>query len=598
MTSADRGWRAACSGGGAVGAAVILVAQLVWRTTYLAQGFLTQDDFLMLHLGATRTLGPSYLLQDYAGHLFPGGFLLAFAQARLAGLSWPVAYVPVIAMQLAAGMLMWLLLTRLLGLRMLRLPLLAVFCFCPLSLWATQWWAVAIQFLPVELCGLGAALAYVTWRQGATRWGRHLTVALVVVAMGFQERALLIPLVVVTAAVIVEPVRGVRARLVAVVRSDLRMWLTLAGAMVAYLLVHLWLAPVRAGGGSGRRDSLDLVGNFFFRNVAPGLFGGPWTGDRLTGSAVIPPVGVVVASCSLLAVLVVVTLKLGGTTARSCWLLLLAYGAADVLLLFGGRAQLGGIFGLPPRYAADMMPMLVVGVAGAVAEVRLPGRAPFAAAGRRVDRRTLGCLLAACAYAASAAVTTRLTAPDLFNTASRTYVANLRADLSQQPTAVLYDSTVPTDVMIAWFAQESRVSTVYGAEPGAPLFDEPSEQLRMVDDDGHLRPIVLRQRVTAFPGPGPACGYNVTLDPTTVRMREPVPFGKNVLRIGYYTNVYDTAVLMAGGVIVAVPVQPGLHAVDVVLPTTFDAFTIRLSVTAGTVCLASAVAGEPHPAQP
>lgn len=597
--SVARGWRAAWSGGTAVGAVVLLLAQLVWRASYLVQGYFTQDDFLMLHLGGTQALAPGYLMQAYSGHLFPGGFLIAYVQARLAGLSWPAAYLPVIVMQLAAGVLMWLLLTRLLGLRTTRLPLLAVFCLCPLSLWSTQWWAVAIQFLPVELCGLAAALAYVAWRQDATRWGRQLTVAFVVVGLGFQERAMLILLVVLAAALVADRSGGVTGRVLDVVRRDARTWLALVGVVVLYLVLHAWLAPVTAGGGAGGRGSLDLVGNFFFRNLVPGLFGGPWTGERVTGAAVIPPVWVVAVSCGLLLALVGFTLHSGGATARLSWLLLLAYGAADVLLLFGGRAQYGGSLGLTTRYVADMMPILVIALAGALEAVVLPARlARFFAAAGRVERRTLAAVVVVVAYAASAAVTSRLTAPDLFNTAARSYVDNLGADLSEQPTAVLYDSTVPAEVMIPWFGKDSRVSTVYGIEPGAPQFDVASEQLRMVDDAGHVRQIVLRHPVSAVAGPSRECGYNVTLSPTLVPMPRQVPFGKNVLRLGYYTNVYDIAILIAGSQIVSVPVQPGLHSVDVVLPTTFDTFSVRLSVSAGTLCLASAVAGEPRPAQP
>ena len=100
--------RAAWAGPAGLAAIAVLLVQLVWRGSYLAQGWFTQDDFLVLHLGGTSTFGPDYLFQDYSGRLFPGGFAIAFVEARLAPLSWPAAYVPTLLMELGAGVLMWI----------------------------------------------------------------------------------------------------------------------------------------------------------------------------------------------------------------------------------------------------------------------------------------------------------------------------------------------------------------------------------------------------------------------------------------------------------------------------------------------------------
>ncbi len=589
------GWRGAA---GTV-AVVVLFVQLVWRTQYLAQGYFTQDDYLMLHLGGTSRLGLHYLWQDYAGHLFPGGFLIAYLEAHTAALSWPAAYVPVVLMQLGAGALMWVLLTRLLGSRWERVPLLVVFCVSPLSLWSTQWWAVAIQFLPVELCGLAAALGYLWWRQDRAPWARWLPIAFMVAGLLFQERALLIPLLVLAAGLIVDPAVGVRSRLVAVLRLDRRLWLGFGAAVIGYVLLHAWLAPVSRTGGGGGRQPVSLVANFLFRNVVPGLAGGPWAGVDLPGAAVVPATWVVVVSCGLLACVVAFTARFGGTTARAAWLALLAYVLVDAALVFGGRALFGPIAGLTVRYAADTVPILVVALAGAVRDVAAPpALTAFVAARGGPHRRSLICLAVAVGYVASAAVTSHQLAPDLFNGVSKSYVDTLHDDLSRQPDVVLYDSTVPSDVMFPWFLTANRVSTVIGDLPWAPSFDVPSEQLRIVNDAGHVSPIVLADPVSAYPGPSKSCGYNITLSPTVVLMQGQVPFGKNVLRLGYYTNVSDVAIVTAGGDTVDVPVQPGLHQVDVVVTSAFDRLTVRLSTTSGTVCLASVVAGTPQSETP
>jgi hypothetical protein len=148
---------------------------------------------------------------------------------------------------------------------------------------------------------------------------------------------------------------------------------------------------------------------------------------------------------------------------------LLAYGAVDVGLLFGGRAQYGGVLSLTPRYTADMVLILVVVLAGAVRElVSSRDAVPAAHAGRPVLRRTVVCVAVSVGYLVSAAVTSHHTAPSLFNIADKSYVDNLRTDLQAQPGVTPFDSEVPPDVMISWFGAADRVSTVYGIADGRP----------------------------------------------------------------------------------------------------------------------------------
>lgn len=576
------------TGPAGLAAAAVLLVQLVWRAWYLAHGYFTQDDFLVLHLGGTSGFGPHYFFQNYSGHLFPGGFAFAYLEAHLAPLSWPAAYLPALVMQFGAGALMWLLLGRLLGDRWERVPLLVVFCVCPMTLWSTQWWIVSVHFLPTELLTLAAALTYLRWKQDGSVWGRRLTVVFAAAGLLFQERSILIPLVVLVVAVVVEPTPGILARLGVILRTDRRVWLTLSMVVAAYLALHAWLAPLGSTGSRVNPWSLSLVSNFFLRNLVPGIVGGPWSGDLLGGAAIIPPTWVVVVTCVLVAALVGSTAWFGGTTARLAWLVLLGYGLLDVALLFGGRAQFGGILGLTPRYTADVVLILVVVLAGAVRELEPPML--------RGHRRTLACVVVVIGYVTSAAITSHHTAPALYNTAGREYVDTLRQDLADRPGVVLFDSQVPPDLMISWFGADARVSTVYGVADDAPPFDVPSEEMRIVDRSGHVRQFTLERKVTAPSGPNPQCGYNITLNPTVVPLSGPVGNSKSVIQLAYFTNVDDVGELRAGGQTVSFPVAPGLHSVSIVVGAAFDSISVRLTRTAGTLCLGSVRAGRPRPA--
>ena len=129
----------------------------------------------MLTLGGDP-LSVDLLVQDYSGHLFPGGFLIAWLNTHLAPLDWSVAVVEIVVLQLVASVLAWLVLCRLLPGSWWRLPVLSAYLFCPLSLWPTQWWAVAIQYLPVSIFLFLATWALLHRLQDGSRWSGPLVV--------------------------------------------------------------------------------------------------------------------------------------------------------------------------------------------------------------------------------------------------------------------------------------------------------------------------------------------------------------------------------------------------------------------------------------
>ena len=62
-----------------------------------------------------------------------------------------------------------------------------------------------------------------------------------------------------------------------------------SSSSAAYLFWHREAAPIESSSAGSSGDNVALVGNFFFRNLFPGLAGGPWHPEVLGNSLVYPP---------------------------------------------------------------------------------------------------------------------------------------------------------------------------------------------------------------------------------------------------------------------------------------------------------------------
>jgi hypothetical protein len=595
---AVRPWRSVAGA-----AALVLVAgQLSWRAVLLGRGYFTQDDYLMLTLGG-HSMSVDLLMQDYSGHLFPGGFLIAWLHTHLAPLDWTVAVVEIVVLQLVASVLAWLVLCRLLPGSWWRLPVLSAYLFCPLSLWPTQWWAVAIQYLPVSIFLFLATWAMLHRIQAGSRWSGPLVVVATLAGLLFQERAVLYPVVLAFVAVAFAEATGLR-RIGVALRSHLVVWLPLVVMLVGYVVTHRELAPIARSSPGSFGASAELVGNFVARNAVPGFAGGPWT-DPGPFTIVVPETWAVVLSWAVVVVAVGWTLRRSWSAGWG-WLLLLVYLLVDAVLLFGGRTgpDFGETLGLIPRYSADTVPVLVVAL-GLVARAATAGSSPVTVSKARVtsrSRRPIPLAVAlAVGYLGSAAVSTAVVAPHSFNEDDRAYVDGLRADLRADPRAVLYDGIAPDNVMVSWFGDLARVSTVVGSAPEDPVFDLPTYGMRLVDTTGRLRSIKLVGTVSDVRTRDRACVHRVNADGVTrVALAEPSGSGKLVARIAYYTSASGFLSVTTPDGDASLPLRTELNVADLVVEGPVEELGMRLDSPAdapadATVCVVDVVVGFPTP---
>lgn len=600
-TSAWRAWGGPWRSWAGLVAFGLVVGQGVWRGVLLDRGFFTQDDFLMLRQGA-KPLSVAMVTQDYSGHFFPGGFLFAWAHAHYAPLDWTVVVVETLAMQAGAAVLLWMVLCRMLVGSWARVPLLALGLTCPLALWPTQWWAVSIQFLPISICLLLATWALLVHVQDERRWALPLVLVATAVGLLFQERAALFPLVLGAVACAWSASTGPSAIVEALRARLLSLWAPMGALLLGYVVLHRALAPIEATSVGSAGNGAELVTNFVARNLVPGSLGGPWTPTVVGDSLLLPPVHAVVITCAVTVTVLVWTVS-RTRSATWGWLLLGGYALVDVGLLFGGRTAMGPAFGLIPRYTADVVPVLPIALALVVRAVLAAARPATDRPATRSREQRTGALVAcglALAYVGSAAVTTSSVAAYSYNQVDRRYVETLRAGLRAQPEVVLFDGSAPDDVMIGWFGDDARVSTMVGIAPESPVFDLPSYSMRMVDPTGDLRVFDLVATVADEPTRDESCGHAVTESGATVVLDGPITGDKMVARIGYYTSARGTMSVAAGGVEQLVPLRDDLNLVDVVVRGTVDSFEMTLhqddsQEQPGTVCVVSVQVGFPTP---
>jgi hypothetical protein len=578
-------------------AVAVLVAQALWRGYLLSRGYFSQDDFLIM--SAVHDAGWSdRLTTEVAGGFAPGASMLAWLCVSLAPLNWTLAAAVVLLLQTAGAAMMWVVLTRLLPDRWLRVPLLVLFAFGTQALWSTQWWVLGLEFWPATVLLLVSVWALVRSIQEHDPGPRLAAVTVLGVggALLFDERAVLYPVVLAGIALVVTAEPTVRARATRTLREQMWVWAGLMGVVAVYAVVRWRVAPL--GGHLG--NELGDVVTTYLRMGLSEVFAGPWTGDLLAHAYLVPRSWAVGLNGALLLALIGATLQRGGPAARAAWGTLVVFVVASVgVLAVKGQALLLASLGLVPRYTAELAPLFVLCAAGALTGVTISGVDPGARLRLSAARvEALASAALAVVIIASAAVSTAFLAPNLEHRDEKAYVQALRGDLREHPQVVLLDGGVPDRVISSWYTTRATVSRVVGYAPENPVFDLPSHALRMVREDGHLSTIVLDGAVPSAPSEDPECGYPVRGEGTRVPMAAEVPFGRWVLRIGYYTNADGFMSVDVAGGQQRFAVRHGLNVVDLVVVGTFDGFDATLESQDSALCLTDASAGTPRPETP
>lgn len=562
---------------------VAAVVPFVLHAWAALRGSLAQDDFVITYHAAKA--GPfefGYFFQDYHGHLAPGGFLLADLLTAWAPLNFAVLMAPVLVMQAASSALLWTVLVRCFGRRWGILVPFTMFTTSTLLLVPTLWWAYAIQIAPVLLATTAALHAHVRYLAGGGRWA-IATVAWTVFGLAFYEKAVFIPVL----------LAGITVLLGISLRRHVVLWGVFVALLAGYAAVFLALTTSQVGQGGGPvtvGTVADMTGRMLGDTLVPGMAGGPWSGPGPGATFAASPVVVRVLLLLLAVAVLVLGVRAGGLRAKKAWLLLGLVFVADIGLSAATRlTEVGPELGSDPRYVADLALVVALCAAFAFLEPK-----PFdrpSDAEPSTARRPLALALCLALIASSAVGFSRL-APGLRFEHSREFLANARTSIERDPDLVLYDTTVPNDILHAWFGENARTSRVVGLIPGV-LFDQPTSRMSLLDDSGTARVITGVEPVSrGLPGPVTGCGYTVGEQLVRVPLDTPV-LGRYLLRIDYFTSDGGEGVVDRDGVRVPVWFQPGLHTMYLPIEGLFDKIGFQLSAKGAPVCLAKIDVGRP-----
>ena len=218
----------------------VLLSMVVARAVLLGGSWFNQDDFYLSGRAYDADLTLGFLVRDTAGHVNPLQQLAYWLVAHAAPYSWATVAVFVLVLQTAATVVLWLLLTRLLGERWSRVVLLAVFAWAPLTLATTLWWSAAMGLWPHVLCSLLAVHLLVRWRQGDARpaWALAAIVATTAFGLLWHERAVLIaPVLYGVAVALADEATGWR-RLWAALRRFRWLWVAQVLLLAGFLVGH------------------------------------------------------------------------------------------------------------------------------------------------------------------------------------------------------------------------------------------------------------------------------------------------------------------------------------------------------------------------
>ncbi|MBH0777789.1 hypothetical protein IT779_16050 [Nocardia sp. NEAU-351] len=542
-----------------VAAFAAIVAQLLVRWWVAGSGYFYWDDLILFSRAARYPLlSEDLLLFDHDGHLMPMAFGLTKVVTEVAPLRWALPVAVLLAMQAAASLAVLRMVFVLVGVRRTALIPLVFYLFAPLSLTAFAWWSAALNALPLQFAlawVIGDAVLLVR-----TRRVRHAIsgVAVLVFALLFFEKAVLVPVVAFAVAVLVFHV-GRRERPVrTVARRGAPLWIGSGIAVACWAGAYLTAVEI-SGAHHSVGDVRGLLPGATSYGLVPALLGGPWVWERWLPSTpwADPPRWAMVLSW---AVVIAAAAWAVRARRRVVPVLILAVGYVLLAQLPVALARSG------PNTAGELMQSLryfadaAVVVAAAMAILaRARPRPRTVTPGARVAVALTALFLVSCLISTVTFVRSWRVTP------TEGYLNTVRAELEHWDGVPLLDQEVPWNVLNPTAYPDNLAARVLAPVAPPGLFAESTTRLRMIADSGRFVDAVVWWNRSVLPGPDPDCGYRVPgPQPASLPLDGPMLEHEWTAQINYLASGEGRmTVSLEYGRVVTVPVRPGLNTVFV-----------------------------------
>lgn len=586
------------------GAAGLIATAVLWRLFTISQWSWYGDDWAYL-TASVETPVTEYLFQNYNGHLMPLQFLVVDVMTSIAPLDYTLAVLVSTALVVASLVTWAVLLKELFGPRKRLLLVLAVLALSPVFLSPSLWFAASLQTFGLQFfMGLVLLLTLRVARAPGRLGPQIMLASAYAAALMWWQKALLITIPVAFVAWLLTDGRG-WSRLM----RSLRVLGGPALVTVLYLPFYRWRTSVADSANTQLfvprdvGDSLRFYVEAVLSTALPTLLGGPWTTlgsvqavfDSNRGAMTLLGLFVgVFATVALLALRrnALSILGMVGLYSAVSWGLVLTSSRYDIVGTMAARDA---------RYAADVVPVLCLAVAFAMTPMVGERGTQWL---QRSDLRTLRAFAPALlsvwmvGLVISMAIGNGLGFDALVPNSPKQWVDNIRDSSLQAEGRTLYDTAAPHNVFLPGFnPTEARLSRMLLPLPGERRFNEPAAELLIDDGGGTLRPMEIQAATTSGLPTQPGCGFLVTPgDFTDIAMGSSLFAWEWAVEVRFFTGQPGLMDLRVGSERFRVPVQSGLHKVQVIVNQAVNEVSVGAEEGSAPICVTEVIVGNPVPA--
>lgn len=573
----------------------MIAGQLAFRGWALAGSWFHLDDLFLLDEARDGVA----VTQPYYSHIMVWGRTVAALVADGGLVDWHLAVIFTLLSQCLASIACAWMLVTLFGARPGVLALLAIYLSSAMLLPTTMWWSAGLQALPVQITVFGAVGTWVRYlRTGRSRW---LALTLVLFALGLLSYI---------KAMVLLPILGWLALAYFTdgsaftrLRTALRRWwlafasaLALGGGYLAYYLTH----AEKVSTGSIGKVVGPLAQTMLGRALATGMLGGPWRWDNVAPPAAIadPPAWTVQVAWVSIALAAAYWALTRERTGRA-WVLLAGHALISFALLLATRApyfgaQTGGEY----RYLADVTCtwILVLGLVTMPLLGSAQGSAPRDEPLLKVaaSRRLVGLVVLA-VVVSGVASTLRYVSIWHTTNPTKSYFETARADILGTGTVDLIQQAVPEHVIPNFWYPHNLTTDVLPGVVGNVDFPMVSDDMHMLDANGHVRPAEIKGWLSAPAGDVPDCGWKVQQTPVTVPLDDQTLDYTWWVSFGYLASEAATVEVRAGDSVRQAPVRRGLGTTFVRVDGSVSSVTLRVIDPGATMCVDKIKVGTPTP---